>query len=68
MWHKTTKEETIARFKVVYSEMRRANDEKAPMTVCVALGKELGELMGILQNEFGMSRDELIRLSDGAVD
>ena len=67
MW-KMTREDAMAEFKVVCRDMRRANDERAPMTVCVALGKRCGELMGILQNEYGLTRDERLRLSGGAVD
>ncbi len=64
----TTKAEAMAEFKVVCKQMKQANDEHAPMNVCVALGKRCGELMGVLMNDFGMSRDDLLKISGGAAD
>ena len=63
-----TKAEAMAEFKVVCKQMKQANDERAPMNVCVSLGKRCGELMGILMNDFGMNREELLKISAGAAD
>ncbi len=58
-----------AEFRSVCADMRKADKEKAPMPVCLALGSRLGELMGMLMNDYGLSRDELLEIGGrGAVD
>ncbi len=63
MWN-MTKEKAIAEFKQVCADMREANEKKAPMAVCVALGKKCGELMGTLERDYGVKPEDLVKMSE----